>query len=100
MPLANNVIMMLNQITTQIHNKKNLSDQDEHLIKDIFNKILQSGDIYNVAEIESWFENEESWNHKPTIMRITNMSHYVQSRFEQSPKKLYIISDHDDCDCH
>jgi hypothetical protein len=98
MPLTNQVIMMLNEITSQIQNKKSLTTQDESLIKETFNKILNSGQCYDVDEIESWFDNEGSWTHKPTIIRITNISHYVQSRFEQSPKKLKMISD-DDCGC-
>ncbi|MGQ0606641.1 MAG: hypothetical protein ACT4OD_06830 [Candidatus Nitrosotenuis sp.] len=99
MPLTNQVIILLNEMTTQVQNKKSLSIQDEALIKETFNRILTTGQIYNVDEIESWFENEGSWTHKPTIIRITNMSHYVQSRFEQAPRKLNIISESDDCGC-
>jgi hypothetical protein len=99
MPLSNVVITNLNEITSHISNKKNLSEKDEQLIKDTFNKILESGENYDVSEIESWFENEGSWNHKPTIIRITNISHYVQTRFWQNPKKLRIVSDHDECGC-
>lgn len=99
MPLSNNVILKLNEITSQVTNKKNLSEEDEHLIKDTFNKILQNGENYDVDEIESWFENEGSWNHKPVIIRITNISHYIQTRFWQNPKKLRVISDDDKCGC-
>jgi hypothetical protein len=99
MPLSNQVIMMLNEITTQIKNKRSLTPQDEALIKETFNKILESGQRYDVDEVESWFDNEGSWTHKPTIIRITNMSHYVQARFEQAPKKLRMISDNDSCGC-
>ncbi|MFM8659698.1 MAG: hypothetical protein ACKOCQ_07200 [Candidatus Nitrosotenuis sp.] len=97
MPLTNNVIIMLNEITTQVQNKKALTIQDESMIKETFSKILSSGQYYDVDEIESWFDNEGTWTHKPTIVRITNMSHYVQSRFEQSPKKLRMVDD--DCGC-
>jgi hypothetical protein len=99
MPLTNQVIIMLNEITANVQNKKTLSPQDEIFIKDTFRKILNSGQRYDVDEIESWFDNEGSWTHKPTIIRITNMSHYVQSRFEQAPKKLKMVSDHDSCGC-
>ena len=99
MPLTNQIIIMLNEITTQVQNKKQLSEQDETLIKDTFGKILASGQYYDVDEIESWFTNEGSWTHKPTIIRITNMSHYIQSRFEQNISKFRIISD-DECGCH
>ena len=56
MPLANQVIMMLNDITTNIKNKQELNSQDEIFIKDTFKRILESGQHYNVDEIESWFE--------------------------------------------
>jgi hypothetical protein len=99
MPLSNPVIMSLNDITGMVSDKKNLTDKDTDMIKEEFNKILASGQRYDVDEIESWFENEGSWTHKPTIIRITNISHYVQSRFDQSPKKFKIVSD-DECGCH
>jgi hypothetical protein len=99
MPLTNQVIILLNEITANVQNKKSLSPQDEIFIKDTFGKMLNFGQRYDVDEIESWFDNEGSWTHKPTIIRITNMSHYVQSRFEQAPKKLRLISDSDGCGC-
>jgi len=99
MPLTNQVIIFLNEITLNVQNKKSLTPQDEIFIKDTFDKILNSGQRYDVDEIESWFDNEGSWTHKPTIIRITNMSHYVQSRFEQAPKKLRMVSDNDGCGC-
>ncbi|CAE6499298.1 conserved hypothetical protein [Candidatus Nitrosotenuis uzonensis] len=92
-PLSNNVIMHLNEMTTQIHNKKLLSENDEQLIRGIFNKILEQGEWYDVNEIESWLENEGTWTHKPTIIRITNISHYIQTRFQQRPAKLKMLSD-------
>ena len=100
MPLSNNTIIRLNEITTQVYDKKNLTDKDEELIRETFLRILESGEYYDVDEIESWFENEGSWKHKPVIVRITNISHYVQARFEQGGKKLRIISNRDDdCGC-
>lgn len=99
MPLTNQVIIMLNEITSNVQNKKSLTPQDEIFIKDTFGRILNSGQQYDVDEIESWFDNEGSWTHRPTVIRITNMSHYVQSRFEQAPKKLHMISDNDGCRC-
>ena len=100
MPLSNNVISILNELTAQIQDKKNLSEKDTDAIKETFNKILTSGDRYDVDEIESWLENEGSWTHRQTVIRITNMSHYVQSRFDQSPKKFKMVSDSDGCGCH
>ena len=99
MPLTNNVIIQLNQITTMIKDKNSLNSQDEEFVKDVFKKILQSGETYNVDEIESWFENEGSWKLKKSITRITNMSHYIQDKYEQS-NQLKILSDEEgSCNC-
>jgi len=92
MPLTNNVIILLNQITTRVKDKNSLNSQDEDFVKDIFKKILDSGEIYNVEEIESWFENEGSWNSKKIITRISNMSHYLQDKYAQS-NHFRILSD-------
>ncbi len=83
MPLTNNVIIKLNEITTMITEKNSLKSQDEGLIKDVFMEILKSGENYNVDEIEYWFKNEGSWKNKKSILRITNMSHYIQEKYEQ-----------------
>ncbi|MGQ0771413.1 MAG: hypothetical protein ACT4NT_01375 [Nitrososphaerota archaeon] len=99
MPLSSHIILYLNQITSQVQNKNTLSEKDEQMIKDIFSKMLQSGQRYDVEEIEAWFENHGGWTHRPTVVRIANMSHYVQSRFDQNPKKIHVVSDHDDCSC-
>jgi hypothetical protein len=98
MPLTNNVIIQLNHITTMINDKNSLNSNDEDFIKSIFNKILQSGDTYNVEEIESWFENEGSWKSKRSIARITNMSHYLQDKHIQSDQ-FRILSDDKSCNC-
>ncbi len=66
--------------------KNSLKSQDESLIKDVFMEILQSGENYNVDEIESWFKNEGSWKNKKSILRITNMSQYIQEKYEQKNK--------------
>lgn len=98
MPLTNNVIIQLNEITSSVKDKNSLNPQDEDFIKGIFKKILESGEIYNVEEIESWFENEGSWKSKKSITRITNMSHYIQDKYEQS-NKFKILSDEHSCSC-
>jgi hypothetical protein len=94
------VITNLNEVSSQIYDKKNLTERDTNLIKDMFFRILECGDRYDVDEVEAWLENEGSWTHKPSIVRITNMSHYVQSRFDQNPRKLRVVSDSDECGCH
>jgi len=98
MPLTNNVIIKLNEITTMIIEKNSLKSQDESLIKDVFMEILQSGENYNVDEIESWFKNEGSWKNKKSILRITNMSHYIQEKYEQK-NKFRVLSNKNSSDC-
>ena len=73
MPLLNYTIQRLNEITTNVENKNKLSSNDEVVIKEIFNDINKKGELYDVDEIESWFENEGSWKNKDVRMRITNI---------------------------
>ena len=54
--------------------------------------------MYDVDEIEAWFENEGSWNDKLVRNRITNISHYQQTKHEQNTK-YRMISDDDSCSC-
>jgi len=98
MPLTNNVIIKLNEITTMISDKNSLKLEDGAFIKEIFIKLLESGENYNVDEIESWFKNEGTWKNKQSITRITNMSHYIQEKSHQS-NKFQILSNDKSCDC-
>jgi transposase len=92
MPLTNNVIIKLNEITSIIENKNNLKEHEIEEIKLIFKEILKSGERYDVDDIESWFENEGSWTNKASRIRVINLSHYVQDKYEQTAR-LRIISD-------
>ena len=96
MPLTNNVIIKLNEITTMVEDKSKLSESDVDEIKSIFKTIVESGERYNVDEIEFWFENEGSWKTREPRIRITNLSSYIQDKYQQTAH-LRIISD-DDCD--
>ena len=98
MPLTNNIIIKLNEITTMIPDKNSLKLEDEALIKEIFLKLLKSQENYNVDEIESWFKNEGTWKNKKSIIRITNISHYIQEKFQQN-NKFRILSKDNSCDC-
>ncbi len=97
MPLTNNVIIKLNEITTMVEDKDNLKEEEIEEIKSIFKKIIETGERYDVDDLESWFENEGTWNEKTSRNRIVNLAHYVQNRAQNS-MKLNIISD-DDCSC-
>lgn len=92
MPLTNNVIIKLNEITTLVEDKSNLTQKEIEEIKTVFKDILKSGDRYDVDDIESWFENEGSWTNKASRVRVINLSHYVQDKYEQTVR-LRIISD-------
>jgi len=93
MPLTNNVIIKLNEITTLVEDKNNLKEQDIEEIKLIFKTILKNGERYDVDDIESWFENEGSWTNKQTRVRVINLSHYVQDKFEQTARRKIISDD-------
>ncbi len=95
MPLTNNTIIKLNEITTIVVDKSKLSESEIVEIKFIFKTIVESGERYDVDEIEFWFENEGSWKNKESRIRITNLSNYIQDKYQQTAH-LRIISD-DDC---
>ena len=97
MPLTNNVIIRLNEITTMIEDKNRLKEEEIEEIKTIFRKILQSGERYDVDDIESWFENEGSWSNKNSRIRVINLSHYIQDKYEQTARLKIISNDDDSC---
>ncbi|MBT8173387.1 MAG: hypothetical protein KJN83_04955 [Nitrosopumilus sp.] len=97
MPLTNNVIIKLNEITTMVEDKSKLSESDVDEIKSIFQKLVENNERYDVDEIEFWFENEGSWSSRDSRIRIVNLSNYVQDKYQQTAH-LRIISD-DDCSC-
>jgi len=97
MPLTNNVIIKLNEITTMVEDKSKLSKSEVVEIKSIFKTIVESGERYDIDEIEFWFENEGSWTSRKSRIRIANLSSYIQDKYQQTAH-LRIISD-DDCNC-
>lgn len=99
MPLTNNVIVKLNEITTIVENKEALQQGELEEIKKIFKELLQSGERYDSEEIESWFENEGSWKNKDVRVRLANLSHYVQSKHEQLDRFRVISDNPDSCGC-
>lgn len=97
MPLTNNVIVKLNEITSMVENKSKLSESDIDIIKSIFKNLLENNERYDVDEIEFWFENEGSWHAKEPRIRIVNLANYLQDKYQQTAH-LRILSD-DDCGC-
>jgi len=99
MPLSNNVIIKLNEITTMVQDKNQLKPDEIDKIKEIFRGILESGERYDVGDIESWFENEGTWKNKNARTRITNISHYIQDRYDQTARFRIISDNQDSCSC-
>ncbi len=98
-PLTNNVIIKLNEITTVIEDKNDIKENEVEEIKQIFLDLLKNGEQYNVDEIESWFENEGTWSKKDSRVRVSNLSHYIQSKFEQTDRFRIISDTNDKCGC-
>ena len=97
MPLTNNVIIKLNEITTMIEDKTLISEKEVEEIKLIFRNLVENNERYDIDEIEFWFKNEGSWKKKEPIIRIVNLSSYIQDKYQQTAH-LRIISD-DDSNC-
>ncbi|PJC49789.1 MAG: hypothetical protein CO032_08180 [Nitrosopumilales archaeon CG_4_9_14_0_2_um_filter_34_16] len=97
MPLTNNVIIKLNEITTMVENKSKLSESEINEIKIIFKSLVEKNERYDLDEIEFWFENEGSWTIKEPRIRIVNLANYIQDKYQQTAH-LRIISD-DNCGC-
>ena len=96
MPLTNSVIIKLNEITTLVESKSELSESEIEEIKSIFKDLIESGERYDIDEIEFWFENEGSWVVKEPKVRIVNLANYIQDKYQQTDH-LRIISNDDDC---
>ena len=50
MPLTNNVIIKLNEITTIIEDKNNLKDSEIDEVKKIFQMIIEDGERYDLDD--------------------------------------------------
>jgi hypothetical protein len=97
MPLTNKVIIKLNEITTMVEDKNHLKEEEIEEIKTVFRNILQNGERYDIDDIESWFENEGSWSNKNSRIRVINISHYIQDKYEQTSRLKIISEDIDSC---
>ena len=81
-----------------IEDKSKLSESEVDEIKTIFKTLVESGERYDMDEIEFWFENEGNWSVKEPRVRIVNLANYIQDKYQQTAH-LRIISDDDDCSC-
>ena len=95
MALSENSLALLNPLASFECNGTLGSEQDD-LIRDIFKKILSSGNVYKIDDIEQWIDSNRVTN--PVVVeRILNVAHYQKAKHEaQNPLKMA----HDDsCGC-
>ena len=93
MPLSEKTLVFLNELKSIAHDGMLGSNQNE-LIKITFKKILSSGDIYKIEEIEDWLNTSQT---NPVVAeRILNVAHYQKAKFDaKNPLKMA----HDSCGC-
>jgi len=93
-PLSERSLVLLNHLKSIDPDKIIGSEQDD-LIRETFKKILSSGDMYTINEIENWINGGQKIN--PVIAeRILNVAHYQKAKFDaKNPLKMA----HDDCGC-
>ncbi len=95
MPLSERSLALLNHLVT-IDCNETLDRGQDDLIKDTFAKILSSGNIYKIDDIEKWLDTNHVTN---TVVaeRILNVAHYQKAKYDaKNPLKMA----HDDsCGC-
>ncbi|MDE1727826.1 MAG: hypothetical protein KGI02_00495 [Thaumarchaeota archaeon] len=95
MPLSERSLALLNNLVT-IDCNETLSREQDDLIKDTFTKILSSGNVYKIDDIEKWLEASHVTN-MVVAERILNIAHYQKAKHDaRNPLKMA----HDDsCGC-
>ena len=87
MPLSERSLTLLNQLKS-IDCSGALGSEEDEMIKDAFKKILSSGDIYKIDEIENWLDANTQTN-PPVAERILNVAHYQKAKFDaKNPLKM------------
>ena len=94
MPLSEQTLFLLGQLKS-IDSNVILGKELDETIKDIFKKILSSGDTYKIDEIEKWLD--ANFKTTPIVSeRILNIAHYQKAKFDaKNPLKLV----QDSCGC-
>ena len=95
MTLSENSLVLLNRLTS-IDCNETLGNEQDDLIRDTFKKILSSGDIYKIEDIEKWLDSVNVTN-SVVAERILNVAHYQKAKHDaNNPLKMA----HDDsCGC-
>jgi hypothetical protein len=88
MPLSKRSLDLLNQLKSVDYTRILGSQQQDSTIKDTFKKILSSGDVYKIDEIENWL-NENISTNPAVIERILNVAHYQKAKNDaNNPLKM------------
>ena len=94
MPLSEKSLVLLNNLQS-VNSHGSLGTKQDDLIKDVFQKILSSGDAYKIDEIENWLDSNPQTN-SLVAERILNVAHYQKAKFDaKNPLKMA----HDSCGC-
>lgn len=75
-----------------------LGPSEEDLVKSAFKKILESGDTYNMADLEEWLASKANGSSQQIVDRLMNIAHYQKSKYDAS-NKFRMLSGENDCSC-
>ena len=95
MTLSESSLALLNRLTS-IDSGVPIGSEQDDFIRDTFKKILSSGNVYKIDDIEQWLD----YNHMTNSVfaeRILNVTHYQKAKHDaNNPLKMA----HDDsCGC-
>lgn len=90
-------IFRLNQVQSKVAGGMPLDAEAESLVKETFRNILESGDTYDVKDVENWLVKGLCMD-SPTCERIMNIAHYQKTKYE-ARNKLRMVSEGDKCGC-
>lgn len=95
MTLSENSLALLNRLTS-IDGSETLGNEQDDLIRDTFKKILSSGNVYKIDDIEKWLNSDNVTN--PVVAeRILNVAHYQKAKHDaNNPLKM---AHGDSCGC-
>jgi len=93
--LSESSLALLNHLTS-IDSSGNVGTEQDDLIRDTFKKILSSGNVYKIDDIEQWLDYNNMTN-SAVAERILNVAHYQKAKHDaNNPLKMA----HDDsCGC-
>jgi len=93
--LSESSLALLNPLTS-IDSSGNVGTEQDDLIRDTFKKILSSGNVYKIDDIEQWLDYNHMTN-SAVAERILNVAHYQKAKHDaNNPLKMA----HDDsCGC-